>query len=306
MSDFLHLLDAALLNSILRFATPILLAALGGLLCDRVGLFNIALEGKMLVGAFAAVVGDYYLGSAFGGMIMACLAAAMVSALYGFLTIHLKGDVIVIGIATNLLTSGLTVFLLRALFDVKGAFQDPRLTPLEKLPLPGLAAIPVLGPLLSNHTWIVYLTLVLVVLLQVILFHTPLGLRMRGVGEQPDAAGTLGVSVVRLRYLAVLTCGLLCGLAGAQLSLGNVTLFVENMSAGRGWIAVVSVMLGQSTPMGVFLASSLFGFADSLGFRLQGLGLASQFTGMVPYLVTLLALFFLRARQKRRRSALAM
>jgi simple sugar transport system permease protein len=128
---------------------------------------------------------------------------------------------------------------------------------------------------------------------------------MRGVGEQPEAAATLGVSVNQLRYLAVLACGLLCGLAGAQLSLGNVTLFVENMSAGRGWIAVVSVMLGQSTPLGVFLASTLFGFADSLGFRLQGLGLASQFTGMVPYLVTLLALFFLRARQKRQRSALA-
>ena len=129
---------------------------------------------------------------------------------------------------------------------------------------------------------------------------------MRHDGEQPAAAATLGVNVKSIRYLAVILSGILCGLAGAQLSLGNVTLFVENMSAGRGWIAVVAVMLGQGHPFGGFASSILFGFADSLGFRLQGLGMPSQFTAMLPYVVTLLAFMLVRARRKRQRSALAM
>jgi simple sugar transport system permease protein len=140
--------------------------------------------------------------------------------------------------------------------------------------------------------------------MQLLLFHHALGLRMRGVGEHPEAAATLGVRVNGLRYLAVLLSGALCGLAGAQLSLGNVTLFVENMSAGRGWIAVVAVMFGRAHPLGVLAASLLFGLADSVGFRLQGLQMPSQFTAMVPYVVTLVSLFIIEA-QRRRRKAVA-
>jgi simple sugar transport system permease protein len=300
MIEFLDIFDATLLNSTFRFVTPILLAALGGLICERVGVFNIALEGLMLTGAFAAVVGSFYTGSAVGGVLTAILAGVALAAIFGGFAITLRGDMIVLGIAINLLAAGLTVFLLRTIFGVKGAFQDPSIQGLGKIDLPGLAALPILGPLLSGHSWVIYLSWLLVLGMQLLLFRHALGLRMRGVGEHPEAAATLGVNVTALRYLAVLLSGALCGLAGAQLSLGNVTLFVENMSAGRGWIAVVAVMFGRAHPLGVLAASLLFGLADSLGFRLQGLQMPSQFTGMVPYVVTLVSLFIIEAQRRRK------
>ncbi len=300
MTEFLNIFDATLLNSTFRFVAPILLAALGGLLCDRVGVFNIALEGLMLVGAYAAVVGSFYSGNAFVGVLTAVLAGALLAVIFGFFAITMRGNMIVLGIATNLLASGLTVFLLRTMFHVKGAFRDPALQGLNKISLPLIDSIPVLGPLLSGHSWIIYCSWFLVAGTQLLLFRHALGLRMRGVGEHPEAAETLGVNVSAMRYLAVILSGMLCGLAGAQLSLGNVTLFVEDMSAGRGWIAVVAVLFGRAHPVGVFVASLLFGLADSVGFRLQGLRMPSQFTGMVPYVVTLISLFIIESRQRRR------
>ncbi|MEE8139042.1 MAG: ABC transporter permease, partial [Thermoanaerobaculia bacterium] len=187
--------------------------------------------------------------------------------------------------------------LLRTLFGVRGAFRDPALVGLKTHALPGVAGLPVLGPLLSGHTLLVYLALLLVVVVHFLLFRSIVGLRLRGVGEHPEAALTLGVRVDALRYLALVVSGGLCGLAGAQLSLGNVTLFVENMSAGRGWMAVVAVMLGRAHPLGVLAASLLFGFSDSLGFRLQGLDLPSQLTEALPNVVTLASLFFFKGRR---------
>lgn len=299
MTEFLNIFDATLLNSTFRFVTPILLAALGGLLCERVGIFNIALEGLMLTGAFAAVVGSFYSGNAIVGVVVAVLAASVLAAIFAGFVITLRGNEIVLGIAVNLLASGLTIFLLRTMFGVKGAFRDPNLQGLGKIHIPGLETLPVLGPLLSGHSWVIYLSWLLVVGIHLLLFRHALGLRMRGVGEHPEAAETLGVNVSTIRYLTVILSGMLCGLAGAQLSLGNVTLFVEDMSAGRGWIAVVAVLFGRAHPIGVFVASLLFGIADSAGFRLQGLGMPSQFTGMVPYVVTLISLFIIEARQRR-------
>jgi general nucleoside transport system permease protein len=297
--DLSQIFDATLLNSTFRYITPILLAALGGLICERVGVFNIALEGLMLWGAYFAVVGSFYTENALLGVATAFVLGIVLAAVFGIIVIPLKGNMIVSGIALNLLIAGATIFLLRAMFGVKGAFQDPKLQGLGKINIPIIENIPVLGPILSGHSWLVYLSWVLTIVVYLLLFKTPLGLRMRGVGEQPEAAATLGVNVNWIRFGAILASGALCGLAGAQLSLGQVTLFVENMSAGRGWIAVVAVMLGQAHPFGVFLASVLFGFADSIGFRLQAYGLPTQFTGMVPYLVTLAALFVIALRRKK-------
>lgn len=298
MDQLGQIFDATLLNSTFRYITPILLAALGGLICERVGVFNIALEGLMLWGAFFAVVGSYYTGNAFMGVLTAVLMGMVLAAVFGVIVVPLKGNMIVSGIALNLLVAGGTVFLLATLFGVKGAFQDPNIRGLGKINLPLIENIPLIGPILSGHSWLVYLSWLLVVVMYLLVFRTPLGLRLRGVGEQPEAASTLGVNVDGMRFGAILASGALCGLAGAQLSLGQVTLFVENMSAGRGWIAVVAVMLGQANPIGVFVASMLFGFADSIGFRLQSYGLPTQFTGMVPYLVTLAALFLIALRRK--------
>ncbi len=299
MSELSSLLDESLLNSTLRFVAPILMAALGGMLCQRAGIFNIALEGLMLSGAFAGVVGSYFTGSAMGGVLAAAVAGGLMALLMSIFAVTLKGDSIVVSIAINLLAVGLTAYLLRAIFGVKGAFQDPNLQGLDTIDIPGLMQIPVLGPLLSGHTILVYLSWLLVPATYFLLFRHTWGLRIRGVGENPEAAETLGVNVATVQYGVLVASGVLCGLAGAQLSLGNVTLFVENMSAGRGWIAVVAVMLGQANPIGVAATSLLFGFTDSLGFRLQGLNLPSQLTEAVPYLVTLAGLFLVAVRRRR-------
>ncbi len=297
--ELLGIFDATLTGSLLRFATPILLAALGGLICERAGVFNIGLEGLMLAGAFGAVVGSYFGGSALAGVAAAVLSGVALAALLALFAVRLRGNEIVVGIAINLLASGLTVYLLRSIFGVKGAFQDPALVGLSTLRLPGIDGLPLLGPLLSGHTSVVYVALLLTVGVQVLLFRHVIGLRLRGVGEHAEAAMTLGVDVGRLRTAAILVSGALCGLAGAQLSLGNVTLFVENMSAGRGWIAVVAVMFGRAHPLGVFAACLLFGLTESLGFRLQGLQLPSQLTESLPYVVTLASLFVFRSRTSR-------
>jgi len=292
----LHLFDATLLNSTFRSLAPILLAALGGLICARAGVFNVALEGLMLFGAFAAVAGSYYAGNAWVGVLVAVVACVFVSGILSFGTVTMGGDPIVLGIALNLLAVGMTTFLLRVLFHVQGIFQNPRLKGLPRIGLPGIQHIPGVRTALSGETALVYLGWGLVIVAQIVLFRHAWGLRLRGVGEDPDAAATFGVDVRRYRHVAVALSGVLCGLAGAQLSLGNVTLFAENMSAGRGWIALVAVLLGRAHPIGVLGAAFLFGLADAIGFRLQGAGLPSQFTGALPYVVTLVALFGLRGR----------
>ena len=299
MNELASIFDPSLLNSTLRFVTPILLAALGGMLCQRAGIFNIALEGLMLVGAFAAVVGSHFGGGAFAGVLSAMIAGGAMALLMALFIVTLKGDSVVVSIAINLLAVGLTAYLLRALFGVRGAFRDPQLRGLATIDLPLIADVPVLGSLLSGHTILVYLALTLVPASFVLLFRQVWGVRIRGVGEHPEAAASLGVRVGHVQYSVLVVSGVLCGLAGAQLSLGNVTLFVENMSAGRGWIAVVAVMLGQANPLGIAATSLVFGFTDSLGFRLQGLHLPAQLTEAVPYLATLTGLFLIAWRRRR-------
>jgi ABC-type uncharacterized transport system permease subunit len=294
------MIDVALLNSTFRLIAPILLAALGGLLCERVLVFNIALEGAMLIGAFVAIVTSFYTGSALAGVLTAALAAMLFTLLLGLFVVTLKGDDIVTGIALNLLASGLTTYLLRRLFGVKGQFDDPRIIGLKTVQIPIIHNIPILGDIFSGHSWVVYLSWFLVIVVYIILFKQVFGLRMRGVGQNDVAAETLGINVTGVRYAALALCGLLVGVAGAQLSLGQVTLFVENMTAGRGWIAVVAVMLGNAHPLGVFAASLLFGFADALSFRLQGMLLPFQIADTIPYAVTLVALFIAQLARRRR------
>lgn len=294
-----NLFDSALFASVIRALIPILLAALGGLICERAGVFNIALEGLMLVGCFAAVAGSYYTHSSLLGVLTAVLAASLTSLILAYGTISRQGDPIVLGVALNLLAVGLTSFLLYALFKVHGVFQSPDIVGLPDWPIPGLKSIPGVGPVLFSLTALGYVALLLVPVVQQVLFTTPLGLRLRGVGERPQAAASLGVSPAKYQYGAVLVSGVLCGLAGAQLALGNVVQFSENMTSGRGWIAVVAVMLARAHPVGVLGACLLFGLTEALGFRLQGNGLPAQITDAAPYVVTLIALVLARKRFSR-------
>jgi simple sugar transport system permease protein len=285
-----ELITPFLMQSAVQAITPILIASLAGVLCSRVGVFNIALEGHMLVGAFAAIVGSYLLHSAAGGVAAAMLAAMIFSLVLAWGAAVFRGDAVVICIGMNLLASGLTAYLLRVMFGVSGTFSDPEVVGLSKIPIAWLQTIPVIGWGFGRQTLITWSAWVLVALVSVVLFLTPTGLRLRGVGEQPDAAETLGVDVRAYRIATVAVSGALTGLAGAQLSLGAVTVFAEDMSAGRGWIAVVAVMLGRANPLYATAACVLFGFADAFSVRLQSQGLPNQLTDIAPYVVTLVAL----------------
>lgn len=289
-----QLFDLSLFNSAIRMIAPILLAALGGLLCARVGVFNVGLEGFVLVGAFSAILGNYWFGNVLLAVLFAVVSVMIYALLFAYVGIHLQANVIVVGISMNFLALGLTTFCLRAIFDVKGAYYNNEMTGLPKLDIPVVKDIPGVGEILSGHTPLVYLTFVLVLVLHFFLFRTIMGFRLLAVGENPVAAKSIGIRAARYQYGAILLCGALCGLAGAQLSLGQLTMFSEGMTAGRGFISLVAMMLGQSSPIGVMVASLFFGFMDAISIRLQGLSLPTQFTMMVPYIITLIALFIFK------------
>lgn len=293
---FDQLFDTALLDSAVRAMIPILLAALGGMICERAGVFQIALEGMMLAGAFAAVAGSYLAEASGVGVLFGMAAGVAIALPLAYGAVSRRGDPIVLGIALNLLALGLTGFLLPQIFGVRGVFQHPRIDGLDRIPIPGLAEIPVVGPVFFDNTITAYVALLLVPVLWLVLFRTPIGLRLRGVGERPLAAESLGVSPTRYKYGAVIASGVLAGMAGAQLALGNVVQFAENMSSGRGWVAVVAVMLGRAHPVAVLGASALFAAAEALGFRLQGNGFPVQVTDALPFVVTLVALIVWRKR----------
>lgn len=292
----MELFDLTLLNSTIRMVAPILLAALGGALCSRVGIFNVGLEGLILIGAFSAIVGSHFTGSVFLAVLFAAGMTLIFAMLFAYMTIQLKANDIVVGVAINFLALGLTTFALRTIFQVKGAYYNKDMQGLPKWDIPIIEDIPVVGALFSGHSPLVYLSFLAAILLYVFLYRSVTGFRVLSVGMNPVAAKSLGLKVKPLQYLAIGLCGILCGLAGAQLSLGQVTMFTEGMTAGRGFIALVATMLGQSHPIGIMGSSLLFGFMDAISIRLQGYSLPTQFTSMLPYVITIFAMFVLRDR----------
>jgi general nucleoside transport system permease protein len=303
MDALFTVLDVALLASTIRLVSPILLAALGGILSERVGIFNVGLEGLMLGGAFFAVAGTSWTDNPWAGLAMAVLAAVALSIIFAIVVVDLGGDAIVAGLAINLLALGLTTYLIRPVFGVQGSFYDPAMVGLPDVYIFGIENVPILGQVLSGYSPLVYLAFGLALAMQVWLFRSPGGIRLRAVGESPAAAESVGISVRRTRYLALIGTGILCGLAGAQLSLSIVTQFVIGMTAGRGFIALVAVMFGRAHPLGVLGASVLFGFMYALTLRLQGGAFAPQFVAMLPYLATIVVLVLFAVRQRRRETA---
>jgi general nucleoside transport system permease protein len=297
MPDFL--LDASFFASVPRFVTPLLLAGLGGALCERAGVFNIGLEGMMLTGAFAAVAGAYFAGSPWAGASAAVAAGAAMGIIFAEFNLRRGGDPIVVSIAVNLLALGMTAFLLGMIFDVTGTFNSPDIAGFEPVRIAAVAALPVAGPILSGQSPLFYLSLLATPALHLLFARHRLGMRIRAAGDNPAGLAAAGVNPKEVRLIALVLCGGLCGLAGAQLSIANVHLFVENMSAGRGWIAVVAVLLTRGRPWPLFFITVLFGMVDSLSFRMQGLGMPQQFTDMMPYVATLVVLTLLSWRHRK-------
>ena len=292
-----------LMQNTLRTATPVVLAALGCLLTDHVGMMNIGVDGMMLIGAFAAVMGSWLLGSWVMGLAVALGVGLVLGLLYGVFVIKFGSDEFIIGVALNIFAGGLTTFLLRAMTGQSGTFHAPggNLSVLPRFSAAFLDRIPIIGPLLNNNTLLVYVSWVLVLACWLLIYRTPLGFWMRSAGEHPQSLRSAGKSPEKIKYLASLLCGMLACLAGAHLSMGYLSTFSENMSNSRGFIAVACVIFGRSNPPKVFLAALLFGFIDALGMRLQSVGIASSLTSIFPYVGTVLMMVLVVWRAERRK-----
>jgi len=291
-----------LINGMIAGATPIMLGALGGSFTFYAGVFNIAMEGMMLTGAFCAVWGSYTFHNWFIGILCGIAGSLIMALIFILFAIVLKTDEFITGIALNLFAAGATVYMLRQTFQVKGAFSNPGIIPVPQIHIPLVEKIPILGEILSGQNLIVYIAALSVWFCYWLVFRTRFGLRLRAAGYNAACLESSGVSVSRIRVISLLLCGVLCGLAGAYISLGYVNLFVEGMSAGKGWISLAAIILVNGNPLGIALISLIFGFFDGLGLFLQGTGIAPQFTAMVPYLATLAALFVYSTRKKKRQS----
>lgn len=280
----------AFLSSTIAMATPILLAALGEMLVEESGIINIGIEGAMLAGAFFALSGAYFTGSVMVGLLCAVAAAIAINSILGVLVINFAVNQVVAGTALDILALGLSGVLYRRFFGITGkAFI---VTPIHPIALGALAKIPLLGSVLFNQNPLVYLAFVLVPVFAWIVRCTRYGLALRAAGERPQAADALGFSVYALRWQALIVSGMLSGLAGAFLTVAYANTFVENISAGRGFVALAVVILGRWNAWGLAAASILFGGAMALQFGLQALGTAIpyQLFLALPYALTLLVL----------------
>jgi general nucleoside transport system permease protein len=283
---------AGLLASTLRFATPLAFAACGGIFSERSGVVNIGLEGMMLMGAFFAVWGSIWSGAWGVGILMAMLFGGLLALVHAFFSIHLRADQIVSGFAVNFLALGLTGYLFSSIYP--DGIPSDQVSRVPKVDLGLLDGVPVLGDFLAGVfgelNLLVWLMFVVVILSYLVLFKTPIGLRIRSVGEHPRAADTVGISVYRVRYLAVVTSGVLAALGGAFLSIGFTGTFSENMTSGRGFIALAAVIFGKWRPGWAFVATLLFGFGFAISIPLQReADISANIISTLPYLLTLVA-----------------
>jgi simple sugar transport system permease protein len=299
MNLFGDIITLDLLRSGIRLATPILLAALAATLSNRAGVFNLALEGKMLLGAFLGILSAYWLGNTYLGVIVGALSGALLGALFTFLYLRYKVDLIILAIALNLFISEMTIFFLRTFFGNVASWADPSIQQLPDIRLPLIDTIPVLGRLLSGHNAIVYFSWIATAALYVILFHTPFGRHVRAVGENQAAAESLGINVARVKLFALMLGGGLAALGGAFLSVGHLTLFSRDMSNGRGFIGLTASLFGFSHPLGALITSLFFGFADALGVRLQTTtDIPPSLIQFMPHVLTILALVLVALRSR--------
>lgn len=276
------------LAAAIRIATPLLFAALGGILSERAGVFAVGLEGMMLMGAFAAVIGTWASDSALLGLLLALLGGACIGCAVAVVTVRYRADNMVTGLTANILSLGLTTYLLHIIAGT-AAIQ---VSPLAPWPIPGLVSIPLIGPLLFSHPPLTYLAVLGCAALYVLLFHTQTGLMLRAAGENPEAVFAAGRDPLRLRMAAVISCGAIAGLGGAVLSLQQVGTFTDGMTGGRGYLALASLIVGRWNPWGAAAACLVFGAAEALEFRLQSFGIpvSSYVVQMVPYLIAIAVL----------------
>jgi simple sugar transport system permease protein len=289
--------NSGLFAATLRYATPLGFAAMGGVISERSGVVNIGLEGMMLTGAFFGIWAAAWSSTWVVGLVIAMVGGAILAAVHAFFSIHLRADQIVTGTAVNFLALGITGYMFIDIYGDQGTPANVPMVP--DVTLPGVRSIPGIAGVFGTLNLMVWLLFALVILTHVVLFRTPIGLRIRSVGEHPRAADTVGIPVFGIRYACVIVSGMLAALGGAYLSIGFVGSFDQNMTAGRGFIALAAMIFGKWRPYGALGACLLFGFANGLADRLQqGANVSVNLLSTLPYVLTLIALVGLIGRSR--------
>lgn len=290
--------SAGTFNQMLRSATPVALAALGGAMTEHAGIMNIGMDGMILMGAFFAALGSFLFQSAGAGVLFALLMGVIVGLFFALFTVQFRSDEFIIGTALNTFALGLTSFLSRSIFGSAGTKGNPAL---PNVSIPLLDRVPFLGEVLSGHSLLVYVTWVLVLVMWAFVYRTPYGFWLRASGEKPETLRTAGIAPERLKWLASVLCGVLCALAGAHLSLGQLQgTFAENMANSRGYIAFACVIFSAANPAVAYVAALMFGFFDAMGLRLQAY-VSSDLTNIIPYVITIVMMVYVVVRGRRKR-----
>lgn len=303
--------------AILRITAPILFATLGAVVGEKAGVSNIGLEGIMMMSALFGSLTAYWTGSWAVGLLVALVVGMLEALLMGFFAFNLKTDIILTGIAVNMIGSGGTLFLVKVITNMTEgkamASTTSLITAVHQIPswnIPIIKDIPVVGEILSGHCILTYIAFLLVFLTWVLLYKTPLGLNIRSVGENPNAAASVGVSVLKIKYIAIAFSGLMAGFGGAFMSMYYAMGWSLDMVAGRGFIALAAQAMGGGEPLGSMLSALIFGFAQALSIKVSSRGIDSNLVTPIPYLVTILGLvvfaLIIRSRVKRQHSAAAL
>lgn len=289
MKEILLIINLSLFQATLRMATPIALGALGGLFCERAGVINIALEGIMLTSAFFSVFFTFLTQNPWIGLLGGILSGVVLGFVIAILTVKYYGNQIVVGTGINIFGLGFSAYMCQKLWGSRGASEA--INGLKPLNISFLNKIPIIGQILNNNTIIVYIMILLLVFSYFLIYYTPWGLRLRAVGENPQSADTAGINVHKYKMIFVILGSTIASLGGTFLSIGHLNLFAWGMTNGRGFIALAAMIFGKWNPLGIFLSSLLFGFADAFQMRVQALGLLpSQIILLLPYLFTILIL----------------
>lgn len=290
------ILNADLLAAMLRVATPLLFVALGVAVTLKAGIFNIAIEGMMLIASFLAVVLSTYFDSLLIGILFTVLITVVVSLIYGFVIIHLKADHIIAGLGINLFAAGITSWILQSVMNSPGGYSSPTTPFIPTLNLALLERVPFLSTILQSQNVVTFSSWIIAVLIYLFMHRSKFGLRLRATGEHPVAATTVGISPIRWQYISLIICGVLVALGGTALSMGNIHLFTKGMTAGRGFISFAAASFAGGNIPGTVIVTFLFALFSSLSIRLGGFEIPTRFIQMIPYLVTLVALVLSRRR----------
>jgi ABC-type uncharacterized transport system permease subunit len=293
-------LPVTLLQSSIRLATPYVLGSLAAIVASRAGVLNLAIEGKMLLGAFIAVAVLYKTGfDPFVGVLAATVAGGVLGVVFAVLYLRIRINLVILALAVNLFIANATVFVMRVSFGAFGTLADPSISSLPEIQLPLIKDIPYIGPLLSGYNIVVYISWLMAAVVWVVLFRTQFGRHIRAVGENREAAETVGINVTRVQVFALTFSGMLAGMAGSFLSIGVLSQFVSNMTAGRGWIAITVSLFAFEQPIPAFFTSLFFGLAEAMAFYLQSrpeMQLPPDLLLAFPQIATVAALVFVALR----------